>query len=55
MVGPFNDIIDKNGKITEEFILHKFKNKSNWISEFNILKKAFQKNWIEIIFFFCRA
>ena len=24
-----NDIIDNNGKITQEFILHKLKNKSN--------------------------
>jgi hypothetical protein len=31
-----NDIIDNNGKITQEFILHKLKNKSNWISEFSI-------------------
>jgi hypothetical protein len=29
-----NDIIANNGKITQEFILHKLKNKSNWISEF---------------------
>jgi hypothetical protein len=27
----------------------KLKNKSNWISEFSILKKAFPKNWIEIL------
>jgi hypothetical protein len=40
-----NDIIDNNGKIMQEFILHKLKNKSNWISEFSILKKAFPKNW----------
>ena len=39
-----NDIIDNNGKITQEFILNKLKNKSNWISEFSILKKAFPKN-----------
>jgi hypothetical protein len=25
-----NDIIDNNGKITQEFILHKLKNKSNF-------------------------
>jgi hypothetical protein len=35
-----NDIIDNNGKITQELILHKLKNKSNCISEFSILKKA---------------
>jgi hypothetical protein len=40
---------DNNGKITQEFILHKLKNKSNWISEFSILKKAFPKNWIDIL------
>ena len=44
-----NDIIDNYGKITQEFILHKLKNKSNWISEFIILKKAFPKNWIDIL------
>ena len=44
-----NDIIDNNGKITQEFILHKLKNKSNWISEFSILKKAFPKNWIDFL------
>ena len=38
-----NDIIDINGKITQEFILHKLKNKFNWISEFNILRKLFQR------------
>jgi hypothetical protein len=38
-----NDIIDNNGKIMQEFILHKLKNKSNWISEFSILKKLFQR------------
>ena len=44
-----NDIIDNNGKIMQEFILHKLKNKSNWISEFSILKKDFPKNWIDIL------
>ena len=44
-----NDIIDNNGKIMQEFILHKLKNKSNWISEFSILKKGFPKNWIDIL------
>ena len=38
-----NAIIDNNGKITQEFFLHKLKNKSNWISEFSILKKLFQR------------
>jgi hypothetical protein len=45
----FNDVIDKNGKITQEFILQKLKNKSYWISEFSILKKASPKNWIDIL------
>jgi hypothetical protein len=34
-----NDIIVNNGKITQEFIVHKF----------CILKKAFPKNWIVIL------
>ena len=33
------DIIDKNGKITQVFIVLKLKNKSNWISKFSILTK----------------
>ena len=37
-----NDIIDNNGKITQECILHKLKKKSNWISEFSFLTKLFQ-------------
>jgi hypothetical protein len=45
----FNDVIDKNGKITQEFILQKLKYKSYWISEFSILKKASPKNWIDIL------
>ena len=36
-------------KITQEFILQKLKSKSNWISEFSILRKAFPKNWIEVL------
>ena len=36
-------------KITQEFILQKLKSKSNWISEFSILRKAFLKNWIEVL------
>jgi hypothetical protein len=44
-----NDITDNNGKIMQEFILQMLKNKSNWISEFSILKKAFPKNWIDIL------
>ena len=42
-------LIDNNGKITQEFILHKLINKSNLISEFSILKKAFPKNWLDIL------
>jgi hypothetical protein len=36
-------------KITQEFILQKLKSKSNWISEFSILRKSFLKNWIEVL------
>ena len=42
-------LIDNNGKITQEFILHKLINKSNLISEFSILKKAFPTNWLDIL------
>jgi hypothetical protein len=31
-----------------KFILEKLKFKSNWIAEFNIVKKSIPKNWINI-------
>ena len=40
-----NDIIDEEGKLSEEFILQKLKYKMNWISEFAVLKKCLPKTW----------
>ena len=41
-----NDILDDNGKLSEKHILSKLENKTNWISEFSILKKAIPKEWV---------
>jgi hypothetical protein len=41
-----NDIIDHEGKLSENFILKKLSLKTNWISEFTKLKKSIPKNWL---------
>ena len=41
-----NDIIDHEGKLSENFILRKLSLKTNWISEFTKLKKSIPKNWL---------
>ena len=38
-----NDILDEYGRISEYKIIAKLRNKQNWISELNILKKAIPK------------
>ena len=40
-----NDILDEYGQISEYKIISKLRNKQNWISELNILKKAIPKLW----------
>ena len=45
-----NDIFkDENGEISHNFILNCLINKSNWITEFTIMKKAIPKEWVDII------
>jgi hypothetical protein len=44
-----NDILDENGEISHNFILSRLNNKSNWIREITILKKAILKKWVDII------
>ena len=44
-----NDIIDDQGKISENYIINKLIKKSNWISEINILKKAMPNEWIDAL------
>ena len=43
-----NDILDATKTLSSKCILEKLKFKSNWIAEFNILKKSIPKNWINI-------
>jgi hypothetical protein len=40
-----NDILDENGELSHNFILNRLNNKSNWITEFTIMKKAIPKEW----------
>ena len=40
-----NDIVDENGIVSENEILKKLVNKTNWIAEFNMLKQALPKTW----------
>ena len=44
-----NDILDENAEISHNFILNRLNNKTNWITEFTILKKAISKEWVDII------
>ena len=44
-----NDIIDDQGQINEDIILHKLIKKTYWISEFNQLKNAIPKTWKNIL------
>ena len=44
-----NDILDEYGHISEYKIIAKLRNKQNWISELNILKKAIPKLWKETL------
>ena len=44
-----NDILDEYGHISEYKIIAKLRNKQNWISELNILKKAIPKQWKETL------
>jgi hypothetical protein len=44
-----NDILDENGEISHNFILSRLNNKSNWIREITIMKKAILKKWVDII------
>ena len=41
-----NDIIDHEGKLSENFMLKNLSLKTNWISEFIKLKKSIPKNWL---------
>ena len=44
-----NDIINDNGSLSYDYIFEKLKFKSNWIAEFNILKRSIPKEWIETV------
>jgi hypothetical protein len=40
-----NDITDENGRVSEDYLIEKFKNKIIFFSEFSRLKKAITKEW----------
>ena len=42
-------MIDDEGKINENLIFSKLKNKTNWISEIHIIKRSIPNKWLEIL------
>ena len=40
-----NDITDEKGRVSQDYLIEKLKNKINFFSEFNRLKKAIPKEW----------
>jgi hypothetical protein len=44
-----NDILEEYGHISEYKIIAKLRNKQNWISELNILKKSIPELWKETL------
>ncbi|KAK3093093.1 hypothetical protein FSP39_010992 [Pinctada imbricata] len=48
-INIIQDILDEEGKISEKIILAKLKNKTNWISEVNIIKNSIPKKWQNIL------
>ena len=44
-----NDILDETGSITQDYIYERLQYKSNWIAEYNILKKSIPSAWIPIL------
>ena len=40
-----NDITDENGRVSQDYLIEKLKNKINFFSEFSRLKKAIPKEW----------
>jgi hypothetical protein len=40
-----NDITDENGRVSQDYLIEKLKNKVNFFSEFSRLKKAMPKEW----------
>ena len=43
-----NDLLDENGKLSEELICKNLKCKVNWISELYTFKKGLSKEWVKI-------
>ena len=43
-----NDIFDREGNLSESFILKKLINKTNWIAEFKMLKSCIPKEWMQV-------
>jgi hypothetical protein len=40
-----NDITDENGRVSQDYLIEKLKNKIIFFSEFSRLKKAIPKGW----------
>ena len=44
-----NDILDENGKISQNFLLNKLSNHCNWFSDYTKLIKAIPLNWKKVL------
>jgi hypothetical protein len=40
-----NDITDENGRVSQDYLIEKLKNKINFFGEFSRLKRAIPKEW----------
>jgi hypothetical protein len=41
----YNDITDENGRVSQDYLIEKLKNKINFFGEFSRLKRAIPKEW----------
>ena len=44
-----NNITDENGRVSQDYLIKKLKNKINFFSEFSRLKKAIPKEWYVLL------
>ena len=44
-----NDITDENGRVSQDYLIEKLKNKINFFSEFCRLRKAIPKEWYVLL------
>ena len=48
-IRTIKDLLDEQGKISEEVILRKLTDKHNWMSQITIIKKAIPEIWLQLL------